>query len=171
MKAAARALLNRLIDYAGLFPPAGLSMLEAVRNFATYQRRDDAWALGRFVVPASRLPEFERAFEALPEADSLGSRWPLSALLGAEPRVDLELVRQFNERHVHAGPQVEAVEARAPGADAIAAIHGILPARIETFFELSLGFLAARHDGAGARSERPRQDQGGRHPAGGDSVA
>jgi hypothetical protein len=138
VKAVARAVLSRLIDYAGLFPPAGLSMPEAVRNFATYQRRDDAWALGRLVVPASRLHEFERAFETLPEGDSLGSRWPLAALLGAEPHVDLDLVRQFNERHVHAGPRVEAVEARAPGADAIAAIHGVLPGGVESYFEMTL---------------------------------
>ena len=42
MRAAARAVLSGLIDYAGLFPPAGLSMPDAVRNFATYQRREDA---------------------------------------------------------------------------------------------------------------------------------
>lgn len=52
-----RVLLDRLIDYAGLFPPAGLSMQDAVRNYAKYREGDDSWALGRFVVPGERAHE------------------------------------------------------------------------------------------------------------------
>lgn len=138
MKAAARAVLDGLIDYAGLFPPAGLSMPEAVRHFAACQRRDDAWALGRFVVPAARLDEFERALDSLPEADALGGRWPLTALLGTEPRADLDRVLGFNERHVHAGPEVEAVEARVSGRAAVGSIRGIMPSGLELYLELAL---------------------------------
>lgn len=50
-------LLAHLIDYAGLFPPASLSMEEAVRNYQTYSRGMYAWMLGRFVVPAARAKE------------------------------------------------------------------------------------------------------------------
>jgi hypothetical protein len=138
LKTAARVVLSGLIDYAGLFPPAGLSMSEAVRNFAAYQHREDAWALGRFVVPVARLTEFERALELLPEGECLGSRWPLAALLGAQPRADVGEVLAFNERHVHAGPAVEALETRAPDAAAIGAMLGIIPAGLELFFELPL---------------------------------
>lgn len=77
-----RALLTGLIDYAGLFPPAGLSMAQVVANYASYQRRPDHWALGRLVVPVARLAEFEAALEALPEADRLGTRWPITAQIG-----------------------------------------------------------------------------------------
>jgi hypothetical protein len=63
MTAAGRALMTGLVDYAGLFPPAGLEMLEAVRRYRGYLTGDDRWALGRFVVPAARLAEFEAAFE------------------------------------------------------------------------------------------------------------
>lgn len=52
-----RVLLGRLIDYAGLFPPAALTMQDAVRNYARYRDGDHAWALGRFVVPAARAKE------------------------------------------------------------------------------------------------------------------
>ena len=55
-----RILLRGLIDYAGLFPPASLDMADAVRNYAAYREGEHAWALGRFVVPAARLEEFER---------------------------------------------------------------------------------------------------------------
>jgi hypothetical protein len=54
---AIRALLSDLIDYAGMFPPAGLEMAEAVRHYDAYRRGEYGWALGRFVVPAARLDE------------------------------------------------------------------------------------------------------------------
>jgi hypothetical protein len=55
------ALLRELIDYAGLFPPAGLDMLSAVRNYASYLAGEHAWMLGSFIVPFHRLNEFEEA--------------------------------------------------------------------------------------------------------------
>jgi hypothetical protein len=51
------ALLEGLVDYAGLFPPAGLSMQDAVRNYARYREGPHAKVLGRFVVPEDRLME------------------------------------------------------------------------------------------------------------------
>jgi hypothetical protein len=57
-----RVLLDRLIDYAGLFPPAALSMQDAVRNYARYRDGDFAWALGKFVVPAARAKEVPAEF-------------------------------------------------------------------------------------------------------------
>lgn len=71
-----RVLLEGLIDYAGLFPPAGLSMEEAVRNYAGYREGEYAWALGRFVVPDERMgevpPEFPLSVLGMPgpSADS-----------------------------------------------------------------------------------------------------
>ncbi|HEX8171971.1 MAG TPA: hypothetical protein VF824_15650 [Thermoanaerobaculia bacterium] len=59
---ALRAMLEGLIDYAGLFPPAALSMQDAVRNYARYRDGEHAWALGRFVVPADREAEVPRDF-------------------------------------------------------------------------------------------------------------
>jgi hypothetical protein len=53
--------LNRLIDYAGLFPPAGLDMLTSTRNYACYRSGKYAWALGRLIVPVARLTEFSAA--------------------------------------------------------------------------------------------------------------
>jgi hypothetical protein len=57
-----RALLEGLIDYAGLFPPAALSMQDAVRNYARYRDEEYAWALGRFIVPADRAHEVPSEF-------------------------------------------------------------------------------------------------------------
>ena len=52
-----RALLDALVDYAGLFPPAQLSVSEALHEYAAARGSDRAWMLGRFVAPASRLAE------------------------------------------------------------------------------------------------------------------
>jgi hypothetical protein len=57
-----KALLSGLIDYAGLFPPAALSMEEAVRNYARYREGEHAWMLGRFVVPQARAHEVPEEF-------------------------------------------------------------------------------------------------------------
>lgn len=57
-----RVLLEHLIDYAGLFPPAALSMQDAVRNYARYRDGEYAWALGRFIVPKERVKEVPREF-------------------------------------------------------------------------------------------------------------
>lgn len=59
---AVRALMTGLVDYAGLFPPAGLDMFTAVRRYRGYLTGEDRWALGKFVVPAGRLTEFVAAF-------------------------------------------------------------------------------------------------------------
>ena len=57
-----RALLEQLIDYAGLFPPAALTMQDAVRNYARYREGEYAWALGPFVVPQERVNEVPSDF-------------------------------------------------------------------------------------------------------------
>ena len=37
-------LLKSLIDYAGLFPPSGLSMGDAIANYDRYRISPNAWA-------------------------------------------------------------------------------------------------------------------------------
>ena len=55
------ALLSGLVDYAGLFPPAREDMRGALEKYASYRESDDRSALGRFIVPVSRLKELEKA--------------------------------------------------------------------------------------------------------------
>lgn len=43
------AFFHRLIDYAGLFPPAALGLPEAVSNYRIYLDSSERWALGRFI--------------------------------------------------------------------------------------------------------------------------
>ena len=53
----ARVAFERLIDYAGLFPPAQLDMAAALAEYETSRNGEHAWMLGRFIVPASRIGE------------------------------------------------------------------------------------------------------------------
>jgi hypothetical protein len=85
--AARRAFLERLIDHAALFPPASMSMEEALAEDRAARASDYAWMLDRFVCPASRLAELD------------GLEAPVSAVLDAP-----------------LGSSVAAVEARLPAA-------------------------------------------------------
>jgi hypothetical protein len=51
------ALLDRLVDDAGLFPPARLPMAEAVQAHHAAKSGPAAFLVGRFLCPASRLAE------------------------------------------------------------------------------------------------------------------
>lgn len=117
--AAARALLAGIVDYAGLFPPAGLDMRSAVGNYARYLASEDAWALGRLVVPAARLEEFAAAKASLSGQGAAAAEWRLSATLGADVPAELDRVRRFNRAHAGLGV-VDVVEAQLDSAEAIA---------------------------------------------------
>src|SRR4051812_19363790 len=54
---AMHTLLAGFFDYAGLYPPASLSLRSAANNYLDYARGKHAAALGRFIVNADRLEE------------------------------------------------------------------------------------------------------------------
>jgi len=78
MQSCVRTLLEGIIDYAGLFPPAELSMEDAYSRYLRHRRSDAGWMLARFVCPAGRLDELG----ALLDTDTFDAQ-PLSiAVLG-----------------------------------------------------------------------------------------
>jgi hypothetical protein len=135
-----RALLQNAIDYAGLFPPTSLDMATAVANYRDYLAGDDRWALGRFIVPASRLDEFGR--EAGPALATALHPWRLSALIGADAGKDLGRVQTFNDRAAPPNdarhPRIDAIELRAPSVSAIEALPPALGDQFETYVEIPL---------------------------------
>jgi hypothetical protein len=58
---ARRALLERLIDHAALFPPASMAMDQALAEDRAARASDYAWMLDRFVCPASKLADLDGA--------------------------------------------------------------------------------------------------------------
>lgn len=150
-----RALLDGLIDFAGLFPPAALAMPEAVLNYAAYRTGPDRWALGRFVVPADRLAEFERAADGLAAP---GDPWLLSVLVGANDAGQVEAVRAFNARHAPLDDaRADVLEGRAGSAEAIAALAAAARPEFTLFIEVPAdpdpAPLIEAIGGAGARAK------------------
>jgi len=74
------ALCRGVVDYAGTFPPAALTLSEAIERYARYRSGDNAWMLHRFVLSARDLEAFA---QKAPESTG-GARWPLSVVC-AEP--------------------------------------------------------------------------------------
>ena len=127
-----RALVARVVDYAGLFPPAALSMREAVARQADYLQSADAWLLGRFVVPVSRLTDM---VEAAASQVTIGMPpWRLSVLID-DVTTDAARIRDFSHAH-GARFVIEAVEGRAASADEIERMVGAFAPELERYVEL-----------------------------------
>lgn len=127
-----RALLENLIDYAGLFPPAALDMSTAVRNYAGYLGSKHSWMLGRFVAPVARLSEFEQAQASLP----VHQEWKVSALLGTEFAADIQRIAGFNLRNTDRA-RIDSVEAKVGDSADVRRIATLLPADTTAYFEIS----------------------------------
>jgi len=152
----ARALLAGLVDYAGLFPPAALTIDAAVAEYARWRRSPEAFMLGRFVVPAARLVELGRAADVhLPEPGT-GEPWRLSALVGADPHVDAALVEAFNDSRAGRAV-VDTVELKAANPaqadDALAALPPGLTAFVEVPLAEPLDAMLATLKQRGARAK------------------
>jgi hypothetical protein len=111
-------VLERLIDHAALFPPASMSLDDALAEDRRARESPHAAIIARFVVPSDRLPD-------LPE-----ERPALSVVLR---KGDIELVRDASG--------VEAVEQRLDGprprpADLIASHRALDPLGVEAYYEL-----------------------------------
>lgn len=97
-------LFEGLFDYAGLFPPAGLPMNLAVRNYCDYQRGPNRRMLNTLVVPANRLQEFSGAANS-----HQGCNWRLS-VLSSDWEQDETLVADF--RGTGVGGEIISIETR-----------------------------------------------------------
>ena len=146
-----QALLDELIDYAGLFPPARLEMTPAVDAFAMHRSSPLAEALGRFVVPVARLEEFEAAaarhLPTVPDVEDVDQApelWGVSALVSAAEdldavKADLEMIEAFNDRHTAQGAGaaiVDTIELRAGSGEAIDSVLDLLDDELYPYFEL-----------------------------------
>ncbi|MFZ0548827.1 MAG: hypothetical protein WAM60_25480 [Candidatus Promineifilaceae bacterium] len=151
-----REFMGELIDYAGLFPPAGLPLAEAIENYGRYRQRREAWMLGRFVIPARMLDELtamagDRFVGGGPYRFSiLGRGGKVAAEFLEGVQADIAAVEAFREAH-GAGVSAEFYEVRLPeavvaGGDVmemngmLAAAGGLLAAGgLRPFYEATLG--------------------------------
>jgi hypothetical protein len=111
---ARRAALSALIDHAPLFPPASLSVPDAIAEDRRARADEHAWLLARLVWPSSKLDELEgedRALSVLldeglsvpvtqsPHVEAIETRWEagLEGLAG-EAYVELPLDDELGDR-------------------------------------------------------------------------
>lgn len=151
MFATVRALLEHIIDYAGLFPPARLPLPEALQTYAGHVAGPRQWLVGRFVCPAARLDELTQHARAQGIDANLrvavlgrgGSR-PDEFLAGLAE--DLAALEQF--RRSWGWPDVaDVLETPLPGvlsaaetADLLTgSVARVAPAQVRTFFEVAPG--------------------------------
>lgn len=137
---AVHSLLRHSIDYAGLFPPAGLDMPAAVNNYLRYQAGPNAWALARFIVPAGRLVEFETVVADSLVAEPRQPGWQLSVLVGPDVAADLDQIVVFERRRAGSAPaiSVAAVETKAETLGSVRQILRHIPGGLESYLELPL---------------------------------
>ncbi len=149
-----RALLEGIVDYAGLFPPAGLALEQALENHAAYMRGEDAWMLGRFVLPTGKMGEASPLL-----AGRFDSAHPLRvSALGSKPssvagfldnlRASLSELTRFAQEHGEA-VVVNQFEAPLPPVDADGVpsllrqakelIDRTIPWPLQTFWEVPFG--------------------------------
>jgi len=128
--ASLRVFLERIVDYAGLFPPASLDMRSSVDNYARYLRHPQGWALGRFVLPVSRLEEFRSARES-----AAAGPWRLSGIVSASMVSDLAAADAFNRKAC--GAVIDSVEVRVSKPEEIELVRKHQPAGTTVFFEIA----------------------------------
>lgn len=160
---ALRELLAGSVDYAGLFPPAELSMAAAVKNYDSYRAGPHSWMLGRFVVPATRLGEFDTVAPPLLPRGEGSAPWRLSALVGESARPEVEAALKFNCSH-WAGSEIghaviDVLELKVERAEQITDLRRDLPKSFAVYFEVSLGadpepFVAAANASQAALKAR-----------------
>lgn len=141
--AALRALLERAIDYAGLFPPAELALEPALRNFAAYLRSHDRWMLGGFVLPIAKFDAASTLLELFSrqhplEISALGPKTKDAGEFQQALSKVASAISYFSERHPETLQirQLEMPLPPGPPADSLGKIYdslGKLPA--QTFWE------------------------------------
>lgn len=163
---ARKAFLAGLIDDAGLFPPASLSMEDAVAAHRASRDGANGWMLSRFICPASRLPELPKQLAV----EDATTPWKVSVILDTASGerwldgavTDLAAARDFTSR-AGSRAKIELIEAVLPAAletpllrkflDAVESAE--LPSPVTPYLELpgtapmpeTLGIIAEVRDG------------------------
>jgi hypothetical protein len=119
------SLLAQAIDYAGLFPPASLSLALAASNYDSYLRSRDAWALGRFIVPEARAGELLDLLEKPGER----SGWRIGLTLGEPAGLDRDRLDSLQSRARDLGVTLDSFEIKVESAAAVGTVGEILSAR------------------------------------------
>ncbi|GMQ92901.1 MAG: hypothetical protein BMS9Abin12_0378 [Acidimicrobiia bacterium] len=103
------AAFAALIDYAGLFPPASLSMSDAVDSYRSVRSGPTAWIAGRFLCRASQLMDLAAVATSSFAADE--SAWEVGVIFDLTPGESAALTIDFRSE-MDPAMTVAATEAR-----------------------------------------------------------
>lgn len=126
MVSSVKALLSSVVDYAGLFPPAKLELQPAMANYAQYQTTAYNWMLGRFILPSSRLQEFEQLLPDYP------AQWLLSIIMTGDVQKAIAQLNSLNNPKI----AIASLEFPPLPATEIKNILPLIPPDVESFFEI-----------------------------------
>lgn len=126
-------LLSDIVDYAGLFPPAGLDMATTLANYHEYLTGNQSWMLGKIVVPLAKLDSFESTWAE----HGYEARTSISLL---PPPLDddgfsaaMKRIAEFNAADIP--HTIHAIEVRVSDPKAVARAEQV-PSNVECYIEV-----------------------------------
>lgn len=126
-------LLSDIVDFAGLFPPAGLDMATMVANYHEHLTSNHSWMLGSVVLPLAKLDAFESAWT------DQGFEAETSISLLPPPLDDdgfedaMNRISEFNQADTP--HTVYAIEVRVTDPEAVAKVE-LAPSNVASFIEV-----------------------------------
>lgn len=113
-----KTFADKIIDYAGLFPPANLELAQAFHNFVFYSQGEYKWILNKFIIPAKRLLELEEIMNGM-NIDGcipfsiLGTGGDTLSEFDSNIKNDIELIKNFKLKF-DKNASIDAIEIRLP---------------------------------------------------------
>lgn len=98
-------LMNKIVDYAGIFPPGNLPLKQAITNYRNYLEGNDVWMLRSFVLPIAKLSELEKYMDLFSTDKKLKLSLVVSKSDSAEDfdgvcQVDTNKAKKFLDEYV-----------------------------------------------------------------------
>jgi len=142
------ALLRESVDYAGMFPPAGLPIGDAMTMYKRHRASAEGWLVGTFVVAADRLADLDPAVG------------PVSVVLNTPSAAAVEHVLRSNSEM-----RIAALELKPVAPEQVAEICAAVPDDIEAYFEIPVDHdLERRLDAVAAYGALAKIRTGGLTP-------
>jgi len=99
-----KAFCSKLIDYAGLYPPASLSLAQAFHNYIFYSQGEYKWMLNKFIINAKRLNELSELMSEMKIASPipfsiLGSGGETISEFNQNFLSDIKSITEFKKKH------------------------------------------------------------------------
>ena len=90
-----KLFLTKLIDYAGLFPPANLNLIPALKNYRTYIECEDYWIMSQFIIPVNELENISDS-----EMEIFNNKFQLDlSILSGNLFNDIDKLKSFKSKY------------------------------------------------------------------------